>query len=310
MTRTYWTPQEAKEAASSGTVLARGYAWDALSDKYVEEAIPDFPAVSGAGAMISNVLDYVKWLRCMMTQSSPLSHASHQTLIEPRIPFQNHGTIPFPAPHAYALGWRIDEYQGHRIIWHTGGWTGFGCTMMYLPDLQWGLVMMSNMAVPSNMLQTVLYMHLLDELLNTPLGDQVDWNSELKERRNRSRDGNTHALSRLYPDLPSPTSPPSLPLETFAGRYQHAGYGEMHFELQGNELVAQRLAYEISMFVRLTHVHEDFWLARLEVVNKDPQDQPAVRAEFQIADGVATRVGLDLEPALDGKKIWFDRVSS
>lgn len=310
MAHTYWTPQEAMDAASSGTVLARGYAWDSTSEKYVEEAIPDFPAVSGAGAMISNVLDYVKWLRCMMTQSSPLSHASHQTLIEPRIHYQNQSTNPFPGPHGYALGWRVDMYQGHRIIWHTGGWTGFGCTMMYLPDLQWGVVMLGNTSGTSNMVQTMLYMRLLDDLLNTPVGDRVDWDSELKERRNRSRHGNAHALSRLYPDLPSPTSPPSLPLETLAGRYQHAGYGEMHFELHGNELIAERLTYEIAMVVRMTHVHEDSWIAKLEVVNKDPRDHGAVRAEFQIADGVAARVGLDLEPALNGEKIWFDRVSS
>lgn len=310
MTRTYWTPQEAKDAASSGTVLARGYAWNASSNKYVEEAIPDFPVVSGAGAMISNVLDYVKWLRCMMTQSSPLSHAAHQTLIEPRIHYQNHPTNPFPEPHAYALGWRIDEYQGLRIIWHTGGWIGFGCTMMYLPDLQWGLVMLGNSESTSNTVQTVLFMHLLDELLNTPLCDRVDWDSKLEERRNRNRHANAHALSRLYPDLPSPTSPPSLPLEKLAGRYQHAGYGEMHFELHGSELVAQRLAYEISMVIRMTQVHEDSWMAKLEFVNKDPRDHAVVRAEFQVADGVAARVGLDLEPALKGKKIWFDRVSS
>lgn len=310
MTRTYWTPQEAEDAASSGTVLARGYAWDSSSEKFVEEDVPESLSVSGAGVMISNVLDYAKWLQCMMTQSSPLSRASHQTLIEPRIHFQKHSSNPLPPPFAYALGWRIDTYHGQRIIWHTGSWTGFGSTMMYLPDLQWGLVMFGNTTITSNMVQTVLHMHLLDELLNTPLGDRVDWDSELKERRNQSRHANAHALSRLYPDLPSPASPPSLPLEALSGLYQHAGYGEMRFELHQNELVAQRLTYEIPMVVRMIHVHEDSWMAKLEIVNKDPRDQETVKAAFQLADGVAVRVGLDLEPALDGKMIWFDRVSS
>jgi len=310
MTHTYWTPQEAHEAASSGTVLARGYAWNSSSQEFVEEAIPDFPVVSGAGAMISNVLDYAKWLQCLMTQSPPLSQTSHQTLIEPRIQYQFHSTIPFPGPHDYALGWRIDTYQGHRIIWHTGGWTGYGCTMMYIPDFQWGIVMLGNTAVSSNRVQTILYMHLLDELFNTPQSDHTDWNTELKERRDRSRHANIQALSHLYPNLPSPVSPPSLSFEELAGRYQHAGYGEMNFELHGNELVAKRLTYEISMAVRMMHVHEDSWMARLEVVNQDPRDQQAIRALFQVAGGAAKRVGLDLEPALGGKMIWFDRVSS
>jgi CubicO group peptidase (beta-lactamase class C family) len=106
MTHTYWTPQEAKAASSTGTTLSHGYAWDASKEKYTEEPIPDFPVVSGAGAIISNVLDYTKWLRCMMTQSSPISPAAHATLIEPRIHYPQQATNPFPAPHSYALGWR------------------------------------------------------------------------------------------------------------------------------------------------------------------------------------------------------------
>ncbi|OQD86245.1 hypothetical protein PENANT_c008G02923 [Penicillium antarcticum] len=168
MTNTYWTPQEVKEAASRGITLAHGYAWNASTEAYTEEAIPNFPVVSGAGAIISNVLDYTKWLRCMMTQSGPISRAAHSALIEPHIYYTEQATNPFPAPHAYALGWRIDSYRGRRLIWHTGSWTGYGSTMMYLPDLQWGLVMMGNTTGTSNYVQTALYMHLLDELLETP----------------------------------------------------------------------------------------------------------------------------------------------
>ncbi|KAJ6076827.1 hypothetical protein N7499_008808 [Penicillium canescens] len=310
MTRTYWTPQEAKAAASSGTTLAHGYAWNASIEKYTEEPIPDFPVVSGAGAIISNVLDYTKWLRCMMTQSSPISPAHHATLIEPRIHYPQQATNPFTAPHSYALGWRIDSYRGQRVVWHTGSWIGYGSTMMYLPNLQWGLVLMGNTTGTSNCMQTALYMHLLDDLLSTPASDRIDWSAELLQRRDRRRVDNGNALGRLYPDLPCPVDPSLLSLWAYAGRYHHAGYGDMDFELCGNALVASRLLYEVSMVIRMTHATGEFWIAKLEIVNQDPRDQEIVRARFQVTEyGIAGRVGLDLEPALQGQMIWFERIT-
>jgi CubicO group peptidase (beta-lactamase class C family) len=113
MNNTFWTPQEALDAASEeGTVLAQGYAWHVSSESFVEEPRPDFPGVSGAGAMISTVSDYSKWLRCMISQSLPISKAAHRELITPRINYSNHGLNPFSGTHAYCLGWILDYYRG------------------------------------------------------------------------------------------------------------------------------------------------------------------------------------------------------
>ncbi|KAJ5666357.1 beta-lactamase/transpeptidase-like protein [Penicillium maclennaniae] len=133
MRHTYWTPQQV--VADPETMLAHSYAWDATTESFIEHPVPNFRAVSvsGVGVMISNVSDYTKWLRCMKNKSSPLSQAAHETLIEPRIHITEAGNNPFPPRHAYALGWTIDTYRGHRVIWHGGSWTGFGSVMMYVP---------------------------------------------------------------------------------------------------------------------------------------------------------------------------------
>ncbi|KAJ5133277.1 beta-lactamase/transpeptidase-like protein [Penicillium atrosanguineum] len=307
MRHTYWTPQQA--AADPGTILAQGYAWDASTKTFIEQPVPDFPAVSGAGAMISNVVDYAKWLRGMMNMSSPLSQAAHQTLTEPRIHFTESGNNPFAPPHAYALGWTIDTYHGQRVIWHGGSWTGFGSVMMYLPDLQWGLVMMGNTTGTSNCVQISLFMDMLDELLGTPSPERVDWSSELELRiANRRRD-NLRVRERLYPSLPSQPSRPSVSLDAHAGRYSHPAYGNLDLELRGVSLFADRLLQEIPMVIWMLHVTGDSWLARLEVLRQDPRDCDFVKATFEFTvDRVAKRVGLDLEPALGGEMIWFNRL--
>jgi CubicO group peptidase (beta-lactamase class C family) len=55
----FWTLQDAVATEKEGKAqLATGYAWDPIESKYMTEPHPDFPAVSGSGAIISTVMDY------------------------------------------------------------------------------------------------------------------------------------------------------------------------------------------------------------------------------------------------------------
>ncbi|KFY12650.1 hypothetical protein V492_03758 [Pseudogymnoascus sp. VKM F-4246] len=309
MTKTYWTLGDALSAEKSGDArLARGYAWDAVDGKYVGEELPDFPAVSGSGATISNVLDYAKWLKCMMTGSAPLSAAGHAAVVAPRTIVSPPGNNPFKGPNLYALGWFIDTYRGERIIWHSGGWTGFGSMMAYLPDRQWSFVMMGNTSKTSNYVMMMLYFRLLDQLLGTPEDEWVDWDARWKKVVGDRRDAVVRAKERLYPSVPQKPIPPSLPLDKYAGSYWHPGYGVMNFVVDGTNLLADRTEHEIGMEVKLEHVSGEFWLASLHVSHRDDRDVEVVRAEFYVsADGNVAKFGAELEPRMGTDKIWFIR---
>jgi hypothetical protein len=117
MRLTFWTLRDAVTADKERKApLATGYAWDPIESKYVTESHPDFPAVSGSGAIISTVMDYSKWLRCMMTRSGPLSPNSHASVVKPRIIYSAPGNNPYTEDHLYGLGWYIDKYRGGKII--------------------------------------------------------------------------------------------------------------------------------------------------------------------------------------------------
>ncbi|KFY59746.1 hypothetical protein V496_05555 [Pseudogymnoascus sp. VKM F-4515 (FW-2607)] len=309
MTRTYWTLDDAIAAEKSGDAkLARGYAWDAGAERYVAEELPDFPAPSGSGAMISNVLDYAQWLKCMMTRSPPLSAAGHAAVVAPRIVIPVPGNNPFKGPNLYALGWFVDTYRGERIIWHSGGWTGFGSMMAFLPDRQWSFAMMGNTSKTSNYVQMMLYFRLLDQLLGTPEDERVDWNARWKGVVSERREVSARARERLYPSVPVKPMPPSLPLDKYSGSYSHPGYGVMDLVVSGEGLIADRTEQEIAMEVKLEHVSGEFWLAFLHVKNRDDRDVQVVRAEFYIsADGKAGKFGVEMEPRMGSDKIWFIR---
>ncbi|KFZ01906.1 hypothetical protein V501_09731 [Pseudogymnoascus sp. VKM F-4519 (FW-2642)] len=312
MTRTWWTLDDALAAEKRGDAkLARGYAWDAAAEQFVDEELPDFPAVSGSGAIISNVLDYAKWLRCMMTHSAPLSAAGHASVVTPRMVIPIPGNNPFKAPNLYALGWFVDTYRGERIIWHSGGWTGFGSVMAFLPERQWGFAMMGNTSRTSNYVQMVLYFRLLDQLLGTPLDERVDWNARWKKVVAERREAFAQARERLYPYVPVKPTPPSLPLNKYAGSYSHPGYGVMNFVADGERLIADRTDQEIAMEVKLKHVSGEFWMAYSHVKHRDDRDVQVVRAEFYVSvDGTAGKFGIELEPRMESNKIWFIRIDN
>lgn len=307
MSQTYWTPIDNEVASKSGK-LASGYAWSDERNEYVSEPRPNFLGVSGAGAMISNVLDYAKWLRCMMTKSEPLSLADHEAVSYPRLIYSNHGTNIFPPPHLYALGWVVDHYRGEKIIWHGGGWTGFGSVMAFLPERQWGFTLMGNTLGTSNWVQVVLYSRLLDDLLGVPLEERIDWSSRLSALRQQNRKENACSIQRLYSHLPDPPLSKTLPLGKYAGKYSHPSYDDLVLEVHGKSLVANRQQQEIAMDIIFHHVSGEYWLATRHVLNQDIRDSNVVRAEFKIsADGNTERVGPELEPKMNGEKIWFER---
>jgi hypothetical protein len=183
--------------------------------------------------------------------------------------------------------------------------------MAFLPERQWGFVMMGNTSKTSNYVQMVLYFRLLDQLLGTPLDERVDWNARWKKVVAERREAFAKARERLYPSVPVKLTPPSLPLDKYAGSYSHPGYGAMNFVADGERLIADRADQEIAMEVKLKHVSGEFWMAYLHVKHRDDRDVQVVRAEFYVSvDGTAGKFGIELEPRMESNKIWFIRIDN
>ena len=224
MSSTFFSLADAqKAAASGGPSLATPYYWTNKTKSYHGVPWLDAPQESGCGATISNVVDYAKWLRCMMTMSAPLSPAGHHALRSPRIisgptmgPVTD-GQTGFRGHEAYALGWEVSNYRGEVMIWHTGSLPGFSSIMMYFPRLQWGATMMAN--GEGNGAIQVLIFKLIDDMLGIPEQDRFDW-APTMERRELSRlEALKNAKNVLFPSAPKgkDTIPLSLPLESYAG---------------------------------------------------------------------------------------------
>ena len=222
MDSTFFSLSDAQAATYTGKAsIARGYLWLNRTREYHSVSYMDSDSVSGAGAIISNVLDYAMWLRCMMTRAAPLSPTAHDSLQFPRInlppfPFEHMG---YRGPYGYALGWLTSNYRGEVMIWHNGRLDGFATMMAYLPQRQWGFAIMTNSGPGGTVAHQILSHRLLDDLLGTPDSERMSWSDANERSFERETEALKNPARHLYPDAPlgEKAIPLTLPLNHYSG---------------------------------------------------------------------------------------------
>jgi CubicO group peptidase (beta-lactamase class C family) len=172
MKSTYFGTEEAYKAPEH---FATGYYYGNGSYRKVPDM--NLLQASGAGFMVSNALDYTKWIRALIDEAPPISKAGHGALRRPRT-LEGGSSAPYTGPQAYALGWENGVYQGHEWFQHSGGMEAYGANVIFFPKLRYGLVAFGNTAITSNYVEMALQWNLVDEKLGVPKKDRFDWNKQ------------------------------------------------------------------------------------------------------------------------------------
>ena len=326
MSSTYFSLSDAKEAVTSHhKSLARGYFWENRTEQYLPDEYMDLSEISGAGAIISNVLDYSKYLRAMIGEAPPISSTGHSSLREPRSFMILGPSISHPGLDTitYSLGWSLGNYRGQKIIFHEGGLIGFGSLMLYMPGRQWGVAMMANTRGTSNLAEEILLYALIDDLLETPVEQRPDMKGNV-DRQNRDEEEKLKAgLERLYPDRPKRTIPLSFPLEDYTGTYINAGYQSIELTLvtpnsQFPFAAESKKILHVDAFDRtwaqelhFQHVSGEYFLvfASRPKSNEYLSIEGLLKGEFRLdPSGKVAKLGLGVEEMMRGDKIWFKKM--
>lgn len=169
MHSTYLNLQDAKDA---GEKIAMGYWWDEKAGRY-KETVDTLQESSGAGGIVSNVLDYAKWLKCLIYQTKPFSNLTHHDIRKPRSLFT-------PAPERgmdvllYGLGWLRTVFHNEIMYVHNGGTLGFSTDVFWLPNVRYAIVVFGNNAGTASAVQTLLTRKLIEDKLDVPLNKRLD----------------------------------------------------------------------------------------------------------------------------------------
>ncbi len=126
-----------------------------------------------------------------------------------------------PTFSAYGLGWMLRDWRGRKMVYHTGTLAGYVSRTTLIPELQLGIVVLTNQEVTAA--HASIAYTIVDHYLGAP---ETDWVSALRETVPKE------------PALPerNATSKPSLPLADYAGRYRDAWYGDVLVAESGGKL--------------------------------------------------------------------------
>jgi len=163
------------DAVQSEHDLAQGYYYDEGENLFKEVDHMDLEEVSGAGSVITNVLDYARWAACLLNEAAPLSAKGHSDIKKPRMILDTSKFGPYDTATMYSLGWFTSSYKGHRVYTHSGGMNAFGAEIYLFPDQKYGIVTLGNTAMSSNAAAEVILWSLVDSKLGVSIKDRYDW---------------------------------------------------------------------------------------------------------------------------------------
>ncbi|KHN93895.1 Beta-lactamase/transpeptidase-like protein [Metarhizium album ARSEF 1941] len=304
------------DAISAPEHLASGYRWDPNRDNYTEVPHMVVTEHGGAGAIFSNVLDYAKWVKCLLHESAPLSKAVHKDIKTPRF-------ISSPLPNdgfdsvLYGLGWERTSIYGHVVYQHSGGMHAYGAYVYWLPEIKYGIVSFANTAVTSNVAEMVLSTRLIADRLGIPEEKRFDYADSARRQLDGAAEWLEHALDNLYPNRPKTRLASTLNTSQLAGTYYNPGFRRIRLRDETNprnpgENVLRSGREEASWRQNLTfhHVSGDNWIIYADMYSIFRNT--ALRSQFKIGvDGKAAALEIEFRnrgAAVAEAVVLFDKM--
>lgn len=243
-----------------------------------------------AGGVAASANDLSHWLAIQLAHGARpeggrlFSEAQSREMWRPQIhvPF---GAAPEPVAastpqfNSYALGWQERDYQGHRLIMHTGAVFGAQSILILIPEINVGFAIAINCEDGEAALG-VAY-ELLDHYLGRPY---YDWGTAWQTFV-RQRDEGAVALLQQQTATAAP-SQPSLPLERYAGQYTDAWYGPMTITHAADGKLTMNFTLTPGMNGELMHWQYDTF----RVTWRDQLIEPAYVTFALDAQGAVDRI--------------------
>jgi CubicO group peptidase (beta-lactamase class C family) len=129
--------------------------------------------------------------------------------------------------NGYALGLRVNDYRGRRLVNHTGGLSGYVSRVVMVPELSLGITVLTNQE-SDEAYNSVIYA-VLDQATGAP---PYDWAAAYLKVRERAEAGTAETL-KSEASKRGAALPPSLPLAAYAQAYQDAWYGPIDITVAG-----------------------------------------------------------------------------
>ncbi len=212
--------------------------------------------IAPAGAVNSSVQDMTHWIKMHLNRgeykgkryfSEQVSYDMWQPVTPFEISKQSESLWPSMHWRAYGLGWGLFEYQGRKVVNHSGGLDGVISRVFLVPEENMGFIVLTNNI---NGLTSWLGYEILDRYFD---GDERDWPAYGLQRSKAYEERKAQQQQEFLASKKE-NAPHALPLEAYAGTYGGKMYGNAEVRLENGKLVLDFLPTPIFIG-DLEHFH-------------------------------------------------------
>eukprot|EP00949_MAST-11_sp_MAST-11-sp1_P002952 g2952.t1 len=254
--------------------LSRPYFNKHAFDQYLS-----LDTVAPAGSMVSTAGDLAKWLATIVqvcdsgSADAPtvLGCKQFKKMITGNIPFGNYN----PTYGMYAMGFWNEPYTAKNapsgmaeLVHHAGNSAGFTSHIAFLPNLKYGIAVLTNEQATSA--ADALVLKIVDMILKQSL---ADWDDVFGKVQAAQRNGLVQNAINHYKQLLAGSVPPSFPdLKEYEGLYMHPAYGQMTFSVSaGANGPTMKATFKGGETVTVHHTSGDnFLIGDIPDLAKDP----------------------------------------
>jgi CubicO group peptidase (beta-lactamase class C family) len=207
-------------------------------------------ALAPAGAISSSINDLSKWVMAQLNKGKIGDAQIIPANVIARTWAPNsilgNGGTQFNTGHfaLYGLGWFLEEYNGKKIVSHTGGVNGFVTSVTLIPEEKLGIIVLTN--TDANAFYEALKWEIMDAYMNLPYRNY----SNLMLSNQKAGDAEMEKMLTAKRDTINTKPKTALPLASYAGEYTHDIYGKMNIKIENGELI-MRFEHHKGRFSKL-----------------------------------------------------------
>jgi len=198
--------------------------------------------VGAAGGIYSSVDDLSKWMIMHLNGGKYGKNLSNIIFSEKRQSemWKPHTNLRFttkPSSRtnthftAYGLGWLIKDQQGKIVISHTGGLPGMLSKTILVPELNLGIVVLTN-SLPGGQTHHSISETILDSYLGI---EEKDWVKKMADLTN-ARGSESDSITTAVWEIVNKNQSSIIDLNNYTGTYKDNWFGEIEISLKESKL--------------------------------------------------------------------------
>ncbi|MBX7169418.1 MAG: serine hydrolase [Pyrinomonadaceae bacterium] len=213
------------------------------SDKGKLEILPDNKEMinGAAGGIYSNAEDMCKWMLAHLNKGK-YGEGLKDTLFS--VPTQRklwkihtvQDADPDPRYNShfagYGLGFRLTDKKGNMVVDHTGGLPGMASKVTMIPDLNLGIVVLTNTTLEGAGIYSAVTNTIVDSYLGLNDNDWIGKLTAFFENRNKTGDTVTNQVWEAV----KTADKSKINENDYIGIYQDAWFGKMEVFKKGDQL--------------------------------------------------------------------------